>query len=49
VLAPGGRMILSGALVSERTLVLGEVERVGLRVLQEQRLGEWIGWSIGHE
>jgi ribosomal protein L11 methyltransferase len=49
VLAPGGRMILSGALFSERTVVLGEIERVGLREYLEQRLGEWVGWTVGHD
>jgi len=49
VLAPGGGLIMAGALVSERPLVLGEVERVGLRVMREQRLGEWIGWTVGHD
>ena len=49
LVAPDGRLILSGALASERPDVLGEIARVGLRVAREQRLGEWVGWVIGHE
>jgi ribosomal protein L11 methyltransferase len=49
VLVPDGRLILSGALFSERAVVVGEVERAGLRVLREERLGEWVGWTVGHD
>jgi ribosomal protein L11 methyltransferase len=49
VLDPAGRAILSGALFSERAVILDEIERVGLRVLREQRLGEWVGWTVGRD
>lgn len=48
VLAPRGKLILSGSLVAERAMVRGEIERVGLGVIRESRLGEWSGWTVGH-
>jgi ribosomal protein L11 methyltransferase len=49
VLGSHGRLILSGALFSERTVVVDEITRVGLRVVREQRLGEWVGWTVVHD
>ena len=49
VLAPRGRLILSGVLCAERDVVLQEFERVGLRAVREQRLGEWVGWTLGRD
>ena len=41
VLAPAGRLILSGILVSQRDEVVAAAERSGLRVIDEAERGEW--------
>ncbi|HEY0590457.1 MAG TPA: 50S ribosomal protein L11 methyltransferase [Thermoanaerobaculia bacterium] len=40
-LAPGGRLILSGILVSQRGEVVGAAEAAGLRLVDESEKGEW--------
>ena len=47
VLAPGGRLILSGILVSQRGEVVAAAERGGLRVVEEASKGEWWCGVVG--
>ncbi len=46
-LAPGGRAVLSGLLVSQERLVLNPHRTQGLRLLQRLRLGEWSTLILG--
>ncbi len=47
VLAPGGRLVLSGILVSQRDEVVGAAEAAGLRLLDEAERGEWWCGVVG--
>lgn len=41
VLAPGGRLVLSGILTTQRDEVVGAAEAAGLRLVDEAERGEW--------
>ena len=48
LLAEEGRILLSGALVNERAMVLAAIFDAGLRVTGESPLGEWMGYEVVH-
>jgi ribosomal protein L11 methyltransferase len=48
LLVPGGRLVLSGALRSEETLVRTAVAVAGFRMMADRQIGDWWALEVGH-